>query len=150
MSASQTRSIAMLDRVLVLTILAACAGPVVMKVGQTTIDGLVIDRETEKPIAGACVTELLEKGGFWMQPGNYLIGYACSDPDRIFRIPANPRRVLNASDPDSHPYFSASAAGYRDSLFVPSPETLAGGKVTISQGRRGMAASTDLEKDFDP
>jgi hypothetical protein len=135
MSASHTQSIAMLSRVLVLTILTACAGPVVMKVGQTTIDGLVIDRESEKPIAGACITEFLGKGGFWTQPGNYLIGYACSDPDGIFRIPANPRRVLNASDPGSHPYFSVSAAGYRDSLFAPSPETLSGGKVTISLER---------------
>ncbi len=58
----------------------ACAGPVVMMVGQTTIDGLVMDRETEKPISGACVTEVLDKGGFWTQPGKYLIGSACSGP----------------------------------------------------------------------
>jgi hypothetical protein len=131
MSAGQARSIAVLSRILALTILAACAGPVVKEIGRTPIDGLVIDRETERPIAGACVTELLAKGGFWTPPDKYLIGSACSGPDGIFRIPANPRRVLNASDPDSHPYFSVSAVGYRDSLFDPFPETLSGGKVTI-------------------
>jgi hypothetical protein len=66
------------------------------------------------------------------QPDKYLIGSGCSGPDGKFRIPANPRRVWNASDPDSHPYFSASADGYRDSWFDPSPEILFGGKVTIS------------------
>jgi len=135
MSASQTRSITMLGRILAFTILAGCAGPVVMDIGQSPIDGLVIDRETETPISGACVTELLAKGGFWTPPGKYLIGSACSGPDGVFRIPANPRRVLNASDPDSHPYFSVSAAGYRDSLFDPFPETLSSRKVTISLER---------------
>jgi hypothetical protein len=122
----------MLGHLLVLTLLAACPGPVVMKVGQTTIEGVVMDRETKKPIAGACVSELLGKGGFWTQPDTYLLGSACSDSDGNFRIPSNPRRVFNASDLDSHPYFSVAAAGYRNSWFVPSPETLSGGKVTIS------------------
>jgi hypothetical protein len=64
-----------------------------MKVGQTTIDGQVIDRETEQPISDACVTEVLDKGGFWTPQSKYLIGSACSGPGGIFRIPANPRRA---------------------------------------------------------
>jgi hypothetical protein len=132
MGAGHTRSVTKLGPVLALSVLAACAGPVVMMAGQTTIDGLVIDRETQKPISGACVTESLAKGGFWTQPSTYLIGSACSGPDGAFRIPANPRRVLNASEPDSRPYFSVSAPGYRDSRFTPSPEAMSSGKVTIS------------------
>jgi hypothetical protein len=132
MCASHTQSATTLGPVLALSVLAACVGPVVMKVGQTSIDGLVIDRETEQPISGACVTEVLDKGGFWTQPSKYLIGSACSRQDGSFRIPANPRRVLNASEPESRPYFSVSAAGYRDSWFTPSPEAMSSGKVTIS------------------
>jgi hypothetical protein len=132
MSAILLRSIRTLGLGLVLAAMVACAGPVVMMVGQTTIDGLVIDRETQKPISAACVTEVLDKGGFWTQPGKYLIGSACSGPDGKFRIPANPHRVMNASDPDSHPYFSVSADGYQNSWFIPTPEALSSGKITIS------------------
>jgi hypothetical protein len=107
--------------IFVVTVMVACAGPVVMKVGQTTIDGIVADRETKKPISGACVSELLAKGGFWTQPGTYLLGSACSDPAGNFRIPASPRRVFNASDPDSRPYLTVSAAGYHDMLYTPVP-----------------------------
>jgi hypothetical protein len=137
MSAILLRSLRMLGHGLVLAVLVACAGPVVMMVGQTTVDGLVIDRETKKPISAACVTEVLDKGGFWTQPGKYLIGSACSGPDGQFRIPANPHRVMNASEPDSHPYFSVSADGYHNSLFIPTSETLSSGKITISLVRSG-------------
>jgi hypothetical protein len=137
MSAIILRSLRTLGHRLVLAVLVACAGPVVMMVGQTTVDGLVIDRETKKPISAACVTEVLDKGGFWTQPGKYLIGSACSGPDGKFRIPANPHRVMNASEPDSHPYFSVSADGYHNSLFIPTSETLSSGKLTISLVRSG-------------
>src|SRR5882672_10743064 len=90
-----------------------------------------MDRETEKPISGACVTEVLNKGRF--------LDAARQIPDRFsllgsrkFRIPANPRRVMNASDPESHPYFSVSADGYHNSWFIPTSEVLSGGKITIS------------------
>jgi hypothetical protein len=132
MSAIHLRLITKLGPGLVLAAMGACAGPVVMKVGQTTIDGMVIDSETEKPMSGACVTEVLDKGGFWTQPGKYLIGSACSGPDGRFRIPANPHSVMNASDPDSHPYFSVSADGYHNSWFIPTSESLSNGKITIS------------------
>ncbi len=131
MSAGRMPSIMLISRILIVTTAAACAGPVVMKVGQTTIDGRVIDHGTKKPIAGACVAELLAKGGFWTQPGTYLLGSACSDHDGFFRIPANPRRVVNASDPDSRPYLAVSAAGYHDSWYVPSPTELSSVRVTI-------------------
>ena len=141
MSAIHLRFVATFGRALVLATMAACAGPVVMKVGETTIDGLVIDRETEKPISGACITEVLDKGGVWTQPGKYLIGSACSGPDGTFRIPANPHHVMNASDPESHPYFSISADGYRNSWFIPTSETLSSGKVTVSLVRSGGNSS---------
>ena len=141
MSAIHMRLVTTFGPGLVLAAMAGCAGPVVMKVGQTTIDGLVIDRETEKPISGACVTEVLDKGGFWTQPGKYLIGSACSGPDGKFRIPANPHRVMNASDPESHPYFSVSADGYHHYWFIPTSEALSSGKITLSLVRSGGNSS---------
>ena len=141
MSAMLLQSVKTLGRVLVLAAMDACAGPVVMMVGQTTIDGLVIDRESQKPIPSACVTEALAKGGFWTQPSEYLIGSACSGPDGRFRIPANPHRVMNASDPDSHPYFSVKADGYEHHVFIPTAETLSSGNITISLVRTGGAGN---------
>ena len=141
MLAIYLRLITTLGLALVLDSLGACAGPVVMQVGETTIDGLVIDRETEQPIPGACVTEVLDKGGFWTQPGKYVIGSACAGPDGRFQILASPHRVLNASDPSSHPYFSVSADGYRNSWLVPTPQSLSNGKITFSLVPSGKPGS---------
>lgn len=131
MSAVRTPPVKQVACILLAMIIVACAGPVVLKVGQTTFDGMVVDHETKRPIAGACVSELLAKGGFWTQPDTYILGSACSATDGSFRIPANPRRVLNASDPDSRPYLTVSAAGYHDLLYAPSPKELSAGRLEI-------------------
>jgi hypothetical protein len=136
MSAVQMPSVKRIACILAAAVVVACAGPVVMKAGQTSIEGMVMDRATKKPISGACVTELLAKGGFWTQPGTYILGFACSDPNGSFRIPSNPRRVFNASDPDSRPYLTVSAAGYHDLLYMPSPEARSAGRVTIELSAR--------------
>jgi len=63
-------------------------------------------------VAHRLSVQTISRSGFWSTPATYDLGHAISDNDGTFRIPATPRRVLNASEPEARLQFGIFAMGY--------------------------------------
>jgi hypothetical protein len=98
-------------------LLTGCPVPVVMDVAKNDVQGQVLDKSTGSPVPDALIVQTISRGGFWSTPATYDLGHAISDNDGTFRIPATPRRVFDASDPDAGPQFGIFAAGYNPAWF---------------------------------
>ena len=86
-------------------LLSGCPVPVIMDVAKNDVQGQVLDKSTGSPVPDALIVQTISRGGFWSAPATYDLGHAISDNYGMFRIPAAPRRVLNASDPDARVQF---------------------------------------------
>jgi hypothetical protein len=62
-------------------------------VGNHDIMGQVVDARTSHPIVSALVILTLPKGNSWSLPSSFLVGYAYTDTQGKFVIPAHPRSV---------------------------------------------------------
>ena len=93
-------------------LLTGCPVPVVMDVAKNDVQGQVLDKSTGSPVPDALIVQTISRGGFWSTPATYDLGHAISDNDGTFRIPATPRRVLNASEPEARLQFGIFAMGY--------------------------------------
>lgn len=80
---------------LTLMLLGACASTPAGKtvVGDHDITGQVLDARTARPIVSALVVLTIPKGNTWSLPSSFLVGYAYTDTDGKFIIPARPRSI---------------------------------------------------------
>lgn len=78
-----------------LLFLSACASTLSEEtvIANQTIQGHVVDARTNTPIVSALVVLTLPKGNTWSLPSSYLVGYAYTDSDGKFKIPAQPRQI---------------------------------------------------------
>ena len=80
---------------LALLLLGGCASAPTGKliVGNHDIKGQVVDARTARPIVSALVVLTLPRGNSWSLPSSFLVGYAYTDTQGKFVIPAHPRPV---------------------------------------------------------
>ena len=112
-----TKSIALFGTIL---LLSGCAGPVIKKVQQSTIEGTVAKVYTEQPIRNALIVESIGRGGFWSEPSTYELRRTYTDEKGRFVLQADPKVLMNVTDPNEEAVIIVFARGYEWVMVTPS------------------------------